>query len=206
MNAPLRVIGTGFGRTGTDSMREALEILGFGPCHHMRALIEDDPHNMAWRGCIASEDMDWDQLLGGYQSCVDWPSAHYWPQLVEQFPEAKVLLTWRTPESWWASFEKTILPRLLEDTETEETAPGSQLIALRVFGGKPLEKNHCISAYEANVAAVKAKIPADRLLIYKIGDGWDPLCDFLNVGVPDTPYPRSNNTAEFQKWMAEDIK
>ena len=109
----LKVIGAGFGRTGTDSMREALEILGFGPCHHMRELIKDPEHERLWRSVVAGATPDWDLLLGGYVSCVDWPSAYYWPQLVKAFPQARVILTWRTAESWWASFEKTLLPGIL---------------------------------------------------------------------------------------------
>lgn len=203
MSMGLKVIGTGFGRTGTDSMREALEYLGFGPCHHMRELINHEAHEMNWRRLHAGAAPDWDLLLGAYGSCIDWPSAHYWPQLMLAYPEAKMLLTWRSSESWWTSFEKTILPRLLADTETEETAPGSQLIPQHVFGGKPMVREHCISVYEANVAAVKKCVPADRLLVYVLGDGWRPLCDFLEVDVPEIDFPRSNSTAEFQNLFAD---
>jgi hypothetical protein len=104
----LGVIGAGFGRTGTDSMREALEILGFAPCHHMRELIKDPEQKRLWRAIAAGAPPDWELVLGKYRACLDWPSAYYWPQLVEAFPEAKVLLTWRSAESWWASYEKTI--------------------------------------------------------------------------------------------------
>ncbi|MGR3541765.1 MAG: sulfotransferase family protein, partial [Hasllibacter sp.] len=109
------IIGTGFGRTGTDSMREALNILGVGPCHHMRELIADPEHRQLWRDKKVAQDAGrdgppWDVLLGSYGACVDWPSAAYWPELIAQYPDAKVLLTWRTAESWWASFERTILP------------------------------------------------------------------------------------------------
>ncbi|MEM8774194.1 MAG: sulfotransferase family protein [Pseudomonadota bacterium] len=192
-----KVIGAGFGRTGTDSLREALNLLGFGPCHHMRALHEDDAHKADWRRMIAGEPANWDVLLGGYRSCVDWPSAHFWPELIEAFPNAKVILTWRSAESWWTSFEKTILQVLQNNTNTEENAPGSQLLPRHVFGGNPLTKSNCIAAYEANVAKVERDVPKDRLLIYEFGDGWDSLCDFLNVDVPDQPYPSSNSTHDF---------
>ena len=194
----LKVIGTGFGRTGTDSMREALEILGFGPCHHMRELIKDSEHESLWRSVVAGAEPDWDVLLGGYASCVDWPSAYYWPQLVDAFPQARVILTWRTAESWWKSFEKTLLPRILTFVETEATPKSSELIGPRVFHDRPDDREHCIAVYEANVAAVKEKVPADRLLVHKLGDGWEPLCAHLNVPVPDIPYPKSNSTRKFQ--------
>ena len=201
----LRVIGTGFGRTGTDSMRTALEILGFAPCHHMRALMADPAHKQDWRDMIAGGPQDWEKLLGPYRACVDWPSAHYWPELVRAFPEARVLLTWRSAESWWASYERTILPLLLADTETEESAPGSQLLSLRVFDGRPADRAHCIAAYEANVARVRAEVPPERLLVHALGDGWEPLCAHLGVPVPEVPYPHANTASEFQQTLHGDL-
>jgi hypothetical protein len=201
----LDVIGTGFGRTGTDSMREALDIIGFGPCHHQREVIANPETRQPWRDIACGATPDWDLLLGGYRSCVDWPSAHYWPQLIEAFPDAKVLLTWRSADSWWESYSKTILRVVLADTETEESAPGSQLVSLRVFGGRPADREHCIAVYEANVAAVKARVAPERLLIHHLGDGWEPLCDFLGVTVPETPYPRRNTTKDFQKAVDESL-
>jgi hypothetical protein len=196
--ASLKVIGTGFGRTGTDSMREALEILGFGPCHHMRELIKDPEHEKLWRSVVAGAAPDWEVLLGGYASCVDWPSAYYWPQLIEEFPQAQVILTFRTAESWWASFEKTILPGILSFTETKYKFKSGELIGPRVFHDRPDDREHCIAVYEANVATVKEKVPAERLLIHELGDGWEPLCAHLNVPMPDIAYPNSNSTSKFQ--------
>jgi len=194
----LEVIGTGFGRTGTDSLRLALDILGFGPCHHMRELLKDPEHNSLWRAVAQGTPPDWDLLLGGYRSCVDWPSAHYWPQLVEAFPQAKVILTWRSAESWWASFEQTILPRILAFTETDATPKSGELIGPKVFHDRPDDRDHCIAVYEANVAAVKKQVPAERLLVHSLGDGWAPLCAHLGVPVPDVPYPRRNSAGEFE--------
>ncbi len=195
---PLKMIGAGFGRTGTDSMREALEILGFGSCHHMRELIKDHEHERLWRSVVTGEKPDWDILLGGYAFCVDWPSAYYWPQLVEAFPQAQVILTWRTAESWWTSFEKTLLPRILSFTETEATPKSGELIGPRVFHDRPDDRAHCIAVYEANVSAVKEKVSLERLLIHGLGDGWESLCAHLDVPVPDIPYPSSNSTSAFQ--------
>ena len=117
--------------------------------------------------------------------------------------EARVILTWRSAESWWNSFEKTILPVLLADTETEESAPGSQLLSERVFSGRADDRDHAMAVYEANVAAVKEQVPAERLLVHSLGDGWEPLCAHLGVPVPDVPYPNSNNTASFQRERQE---
>src|SRR6185369_3613405 len=102
----LTVIGTGFGRTGTDSLREALNMLGFGPCHHMVEVNTHDEQKRLWRALAGGTNAGWDTLFAGYRSCVDWPSAYYWRELIQVYPNAKVLLTYRSPESWWESFEK----------------------------------------------------------------------------------------------------
>lgn len=200
----LKVIGTGFGRTGTDSMRTALDILGVGPCHHMRALLADEDHKMKWRSRAVTGTPDWNEIFDSFGACIDWPSAYYWPELIQAYPDAKVLLTWRTAESWWTSFEKTILRAVQSSTETEENAPGSQMISLRVFGGKPLTRDHCIAVYEANVARVLAEVPPGRLLVHRLGDGWQPLCVFLGLPVPSDPYPRANSAKSFQEEMLGD--
>jgi hypothetical protein len=192
----LAVIGTGFGRTGTDSMREALTILGFGPTHHMLVIAKPEQKAM-WRALAAGAKPDWGKLFAGYHSCVDWPSAHYWRELIAVYPQARVILTVRSAESWWASFEKTILPALRDSTDQESL--GLALIAKQVFGGRPGDQTHAIATYEAHVAAVKAEVPASRLLVHHLGDGWAPLCAHLRVAIPDQPYPSRNSAAEFAK-------
>lgn len=102
----LKVIGTGYGRTGTDSLREALNMLGFGPCHHMLEVNASDEQKRLWRALARGENPGWDKLFAGYSACVDWPSAHYWRELVDVYPDAKVVLTYRSPESWWESLRK----------------------------------------------------------------------------------------------------
>ena len=194
---PLRVIGTGFGRTGTDSMREALDILGFGPCHHMFAVNADETQRTRWRALAKGAAPDWEALFEGYGSCVDWPSAFYWRDLIEAYPEARVLLTYRTPESWWQSFERTLLAFGAPGADPDSL--GVALIGNRVFGGRPQDKSVALAAYEANVEAVLATVPPDRLLVHELGDGWDPLCRHLGVPVPDRPYPIRNSTAQFQE-------
>jgi hypothetical protein len=200
----LKVIGTGFGRTGTDSMREALEILGFGPCHHMFEV--DTPEKVLdWRRAILGAPRDWDVLLGGYAACVDWPSAFFWPELVEAFPDAKVLLTYRSAESWWASYEKTILQHI-RHTDPDDDSRLGFVMANQIFDGRIDDRATCIAAYEANVACVMARVPAERLLVYTLGQGWDPLCAFLGAPVPEVPYPNRNATDDFQKKAAESQK
>jgi len=96
----LKVIGSGFGRTGTKSLKDALEYLGFGPCHHMYELLENPPHVAVWQAVSRGETRDWEAVFEGYQSQIDWPGAHYWSELVTAFPEAKVVHSMRPEEKW----------------------------------------------------------------------------------------------------------
>lgn len=192
----LEVIGAGFGRTGTDSMREALNLLGVGPCHHMMEVMAHDEQKRLWRAFVKGEPIGWDRLLAGYASCVDWPTAHYWRELSQAYPKAKVVLTYRSAESWWESFSKTLVPVMQSSTEPDSL--GSALVRDRVFGGRPHEREHAIAVYEAHVAAVKAEIPPDRLLVHTVGDGWAPLCALLGRAVPAQPYPSRNSADDFR--------
>lgn len=192
----LRVIGTGFGRTGTDSLREALNILGFGPCHHMYEVIANEQQKRMWREFVRGAPVGWEALFAGYGSCVDWPSAYYWRELVAFYPEAKVILTYRSAESWWQSFEKTIVPGIQMSVEQESL--GIALIRDKVFGGRLADRDHAMALYEENVKAVRATVPPERLLVHNLGDGWEPLCAHLGVPVPAQLYPSRNAAKEFQ--------
>lgn len=194
----LRVIGTGFGRTGTDSMREALNILGFGPCHHMFEVTENPLMKARWRAFMVSGTADWPALFEGYRSCVDWPSAHYWRELVTLYPEARVILTWRDPESWWKSFAATLVQH--HRTATDRQSVGVKIID-KAFGDRFDDRDFVIGQYEAHVADVIATVPKDRLLVHGLGDGWEPLCAHLGVPVPADPYPSRNSTAELRNHL-----
>ncbi|MBI1218724.1 MAG: sulfotransferase family protein [Rhodobacteraceae bacterium] len=198
----LKVIGTGFGRTGTDSMREALGLLGFGPCHHMYEVIGNPEQKARWRAMVAGGPRDWSSLLEGYAACVDWPTAAYWRELIEIYPEAKVILTWRTPESWWDSFSRTILKGI--STSDDPASVGKALIERQIFDGRMGDRDHALALYRANVDAVLAEVPPGRLLVHRLGDGWAPLCAHLGVPVPDMPYPHGNTAAEFHARVERD--
>ena len=148
----LQVIGTGFGRTGTESMREALNILGFGPCHHMWEIVEKPEQKERWRAMLAGGVADWEYLFEGYGACVDWPSAHYWRELVAAYPEARVIVTWRSPESWWDSFSRSILKKVMSGTPDPESV--GRLVVEQVFGGRASDQEYATATYQANVAAV----------------------------------------------------
>jgi len=197
----LSVIGAGFGRTGTESMKRALEQLGLGPCHHMYEVIGDPRQKAIWRSIASGNAHDWDEVFTDFHSAVDWPSAFFWRELAEHFPRAKILLTVRSAESWYASMEKTIFKSLAESSDRESV--GIKLIAERVFGGRLDDRGHAISIYEKNIADVQVAFAPDRLLTYHLGEGWDRLCPFLGVPIPDAPFPRTNSTAEFNAASAK---
>jgi hypothetical protein len=193
---PLKVIGTGFGRTGTDSMREALDILGFGPCHHMFVVNRDETQKERWRALARGAAPDWESLLEGYRSCMDWPSAYYWRDLIAFYPEARVIHTDRSAESWWQSIENSFLKMPRDRVDPDSL--GEVLIGAKVFGGRLSERDHAIAVYEAHRRDVLATVPRERLLVHQLGDGWEPLCRHLSVAVPERPYPSRNSSAEFQ--------
>jgi Sulfotransferase domain len=196
----LAVIGAGFGRTGTESMKLALEALGLGPCHHMKEVLSNPRQTDLWRAAARGDLPDWDEAFAGYRSAVDWPSAYFWRELSAYYPDAKILLTVRSADSWYESMDRTILKVLR--TSTDPASISKRLIAEKVFGGRLDDRAHAIAIYHANIAAVQAAFPADRLLTYNLGDGWEPLCRFLGKPVPHMPFPQSNSTAEFQAFAA----
>jgi len=191
----LSIIGAGFGRTGTDSMRFALNHLGFGPCHHMHEVLDNAEQRRLWRAKANGACIDWEQLFEGYSSCVDWPSVFYWRELAEAYPDAKVLLTSRSTESWLESMKKTIF-RVLRD-KRESDSVGSKVIAAGTFDWRLDDDDYVVSVFERHMAEVQNTIPSERILVYQLGDGWQPLCEFLNVSVPDEPFPRTNSASEF---------
>ena len=193
----LEIVGAGFGRTGTLSMKTALEQLGFGPCHHMVEVFPRPESVDGWAAAIEGREVDLDALVDGFRSAVDFPICAAWSRFADRFPDAKVLLTVRSSESWWRSYEATIGPRI---AATDHGEGRSMMTAIRdvVFGGRPMERDHAIEVYESHNADVILRTAGDRLLIYELGSGWEPLCAFLGVPVPAAPFPSSNSTEEFQ--------
>lgn len=192
----LSVIGTGFGRTGTESMRQALNTLGVGPTHHMHEMGKGS-NRQNWLELVKGAEPEWDKLFKGYSACVDWPSAFYWPALIDEYPDAKVLLTMRSAESWWKSFKATILKHILDYNDPNGFA--QLLIAEQVFEGRPDDRAHALKIYNRNVEEVMATVSPDRLLVHNLGDGWEPLCLWLGVPRPEQEYPNGNTTKEFLK-------
>jgi hypothetical protein len=195
-NMALKVIGAGLGRTGTLSLKVALEQLGLGRCHHMMEVFMAPATIDLWRRAGLGEPTDWDALLEGFGCAVDWPSAEFYAQLAERYPDAKVILTTRDAESWFKSTQATIFA----DSDAPMPPGFKEMITAIIgakFDGRLHDRDHCIAVYEAHNAKVRASIPPERLLEYQAGQGWEPLCAFLGVPVPDAPYPKSNSTEEF---------
>jgi hypothetical protein len=198
----LSVIGAGLGRTGTLSLKRALEELGLGPCHHMEEVMQHPEQIPLWHAAGRGEKVDWERLLAGYRSSVDWPSAQFWAELAERYPQAKVVLTRRDPERWYESFSNTILKLLQAPAPPDPTIRAildmcGEVIVARAFDGRLDDPNAIKAAFRRHNAAVEAALPPDRLLIFEVAEGWGPLCRFLGVPVPATPFPRVNSTTEF---------
>ncbi len=206
----LDVIGPGFGRTGTASLKQALEILGLGPCHHMEECFAHPEQVPYWQDLGAGKAVAWDTVFAGYRSQVDWPGAHYWRELTAAYPGAKVVLSVRPEESWWKSFSATIgaligayragqLPPLPPHL-LGMMAVAVEMVETHTLGCPASDHDGVLAAYRLRAAQVKAAIPAERLLVFDVAEGWGPLCAFLGKPVPDEPFPHVNSTADF--WAA----
>lgn len=207
----LQVIGSGFGRTGTKSLKAALERLGFGPCHHMHEIIADPGQVNHWQTVAAGGKVDWSVVFAGYRAQVDWPGAHVWRDTARAFPHARIVHTTRPDDTWWASFERTIatlmqrradlaLPQHMRDM----LDAWDVMVGQGVFGGDLTDRDAAIEAYHAHTLAVRQELPRERLLLFDVAEGWAPLCDFLGVEVPDEPFPHHNLRADFWEALGGD--
>lgn len=201
---PLSVIGSGFGRTGTKSLKLALEQLGFTPCHHMIEVRATPGQVDFWYDIAMGRPVDWRAVFAGFRAAVDWPSCNYWRVLAETFPEAKVIHTRRPEEEWWRSFAGTIMEVMRNPQPTDDPMRRKQRDAVEriinqdVFGGRMDDKATALAAYRRREAEVRATIPPERLLLLEPSEGWEKLCPFLGVPVPESPYPFTNTTEEFR--------
>jgi hypothetical protein len=200
----LQVIGAGFGRTGTLSLKAALERLGFSPCYHMTEVIAHPEQAGFWDRAARGETMDWKDVFSSYKASVDWPSCAFYKELAAYYPKAKVILSLRDPKSWYKSVSETIMrsmngPVVLPDGR--RMGPPGDFVELLV-GEKTFHKDfseaNMIAVYERHNEEVKRTIPPERLLVFEAKQGWEPLCRFLDVPVPSDPYPKSNTTEEFK--------
>jgi len=195
------VFGAGIGRTGTYSLKLAINRLGLGPCHHMEEVLHNMPAQVPLWSSAVGGSPDWPSIYDGYNSAVDWPTAGFFRELHEAYPAARFVLTHRSPDSWADSFGETIYKLMAgKDQAPAEMRDWLEMaIGVVTRTGFPpgLDRDGLIEAFAAHNAAVRESIPADRLLVYEVRDGWEPLCAFLGTPVPSEPFPRTNDRAEF---------
>jgi hypothetical protein len=201
---PLAIVGTGFGRTGTLSLKLALEQLGHGPCYHMVEVSQNPGHAALWSAAGDGARTDWPALFANYRATVDWPSAAFWRPILDAHPQARVIHTERPAADWYKSASSTIVkmmklgaPAKAPPLFHEQLAMARKLILVGTFGDRFEDEAHAIAVYEAHNARVKREVPRDRLLVLEPGQGWEPLCAFLGAPVPATPYPKVNTTEDF---------
>jgi hypothetical protein len=194
----IRVVGAGLGRTGTTSLKAALEQLLGEPCYHMIEVFGHPEHVPLWHAAMRDEPVDWEALFEGYGSVVDFPAAAVWRDIAAAYPDAPVLLSTRSSsDEWWRSASKTILTVRPEEPEMAEW----RAMTADMFGRispDPSDEALTKAGYEAHNAAVRAEVPPERLIDWRPEDGWEPLCKGLGLPVPDEPFPLTNTTAEFR--------
>jgi hypothetical protein len=210
----IQIIGAGFGRTGTASLKLALERLGYSKCYHMSELIQNPEQVKYWKALQDRNEPDWNDLFKGYKATVDFPGCMYYKQLMVKYPEAKVILTLRDADKWWQSAHDTIyratdntgmrvvfnfiglfVPKLRKMGRVFDFARTT--IWEQMFEGKFLNKEFAKATFNKFNQDVITAVPKDKLLIFEVKQGWEPLCTFLNVPVPNEAFPKVNDTEEF---------
>eukprot|EP00899_Mesostigma_viride_P013818 jgi/Mesvir1/22437/Mv17910-RA.1 len=217
---PLEVIGAGFGRTGTLSLKGALNLLGFGPCYHMMEVIKNGDIQK-WIDVADTidrkgRDYDFEQIFSApdgrepFRSTVDFPSTSFYKELLKQYPGAKVILTVRdSAEKWYQSVVETIAgshgryywPLNMLNSKFQQMVHATVWDKKIVFDRKFHTKDgaaHAQEIYLRWIEEVKRVVPAEQLLVFNVKEGWEPLCKFLQVPVPDVPFPCLNDRAEFK--------
>jgi len=197
----MQVIGAGVGRTGTYSLKLAINELGLGPCHHMEAVLQNISVQVPLWNEAVNGQADWQSIYRGFDSAVDWPTACFFRELLQAYPAAKFVLTIRDPGKWADSFAATIHKLI---AEKDQAPPDKQAwlemadrVITRTGFAQGLDQEQLARAYVVHNEAVKATIPHGQLLVFAVKEGWVPLCDFLGVDIPDTPFPKTNHRAEF---------
>ena len=197
----LKIVGSGLGRTGTMSLKLALEQLGLGPCHHMVEVFMHPESVPLWIAAGAGKP-DWDAIFDGYQSMVDHPGCRFWRELMDYYPDAKVIHTQRDPERWFASTQATIFAPGSPAASAEGPMAAFFASVTAQYQGRLNDHDFMIEYFNRHTEEVTSTVPKERLLVFEAAQGWEPLCAFLGVPVPATPYPRENSTADFQARVA----
>ena len=208
----MKVIGAGLPRTGTLSQKVALEMLGFGPCYHMVNVLTNLPLAGQWERAMDG-DADWDEIFGEHESTVDWPGAFFYRELADAYPDAKIVLSTRDPEAWEKSMRETIWDTIYGQSPAAHISKARELVdpdwqyyirtmsrmwaAQGIFNGREIRPGQLADAIARYEEQVQRNIPEERLLVWSVAEGWEPLCEFLEVDVPDMPFPRLNDSKMF---------
>jgi hypothetical protein len=213
----MKIIGAGFGRTGTTSLKAALEALGFGPSYRLDEVFKHPEQVAFWEAARRGERVDWEGFFAGYGLAVDWPAFSFYGELMEAFPEAPVILTVRNPGRWYESVRSTIygihklsagpapvrlafaLAGLFAPAVTGIARLADAILWDGLFDGRFEDRSYAIEMFHRHNEEVRRRVPPERLLVYDVKEGWAPLCDFLGVEVPDEPFPHLNHTREMRR-------
>lgn len=204
MTHQMHVFGAGMGRTGTTSVQRALAQLGYR-AYNFESVIQEN-HFETWGKIFSGEiEPDWPALFTGYDATIAWPPCFFYKELMTAYPEAKFILTTRDPERWADSLlaaYKVIaslrsfrfIPKVRAMTDVMDGG-----MRQRLFGDEEMRREAVMQAFINHNEAVQRDIPAERLLVYEVQQGWEPLCDFLEKPVPDTPFPHANKREDFRQ-------
>ena len=196
----MRVIGAGLGRTATFSVKFALEHLGLGPCYHMTEVFAGARKNIPLWLDVVNGKPDWDVIFDGYQSTTDYPACSYWRELADYYPDAKVVLSVRDADGWFDSVSETIFSDQIQGSLAGSPAETMmQGVIFDAFGDRVKDRVFMTGWFERRNQEVIDALPAERLLIYSPVQGWEPLCSFVGVPVPDDPFPRINSRDEISQ-------
>lgn len=197
MPEQMKIIGAGFGRTGTISLKAALERIGFGPCYHMIETFNRPDHTAMWLQAAQGIDFDWRRIFSGFRATVDWPACAFYDQLIQAFPHAKVLLTVREPDAWYESVRESIGKRpsaqLQQPVHDLQARMVRSIVWERSLHGQLHDRDAAIEIFNNHILTVRRSVPASRLLVLDVAEGWQPLCDFLEVETPGEPFPHLND-------------
>jgi hypothetical protein len=194
----LKVIGAGLGRTGTLSLKLALEHIGFGKCYHMSEMLSQIRNHLPLWIETAKGNPQWDTIFAGYQSTTDYPGCMFWRELVAKYPEAKVILSTRDAERWFESGAATVFsdPHRARFEGNPMMAEFFKLTVFDDLEDRVGDREKMVEYFNNWNRAVIDEVPAEKLLVHRSSDGWEPLCEFLGVPVPPEPYPRVNSREE----------
>lgn len=203
----LQVVGAGLGRTGTHSLKLALEHLLGKPCYHMAAVMDRDEDVPVWQAAFEGDPPDWRAFFDGWGAVVDWPAAAFAVEIADAFPDALVLHSVRDADAWWASADATIFTGVRgAPAEVVEAHPRLKMVKTMfasTFTSDLGDADAAKAAFDAHNARIRAVVPAERRLEWRPGDGWEPICDRLGLAVPAEPFPRSNSTEDFTAAVSE---